>query len=771
MPVPRASAIQPDQFTTFGQLLRFLRQRAGLTQRELSIAAGYSESQMSRLEQNQRAPDPAALAARFVPALHLETEPAWVARLLELGADARAKAQPEQPASGNGIPSTPHNLPAQLTSFIGREAELVQVRQLMAGGTRLLTLTGPGGTGKTRLAVQAATELLEQYPDGAWWVELAPVVDSALIPQTVAAVVGLKEELDRPLLTTLVDHLRRQRSLLILDNCEHLIQAAAQFAEGLLQACPEVSILATSREILGVPGERPFLVPPLTTPAPRAIIAAADLLKYEAVRLFVERAAFVAPDFVFTAGNAPAVVQICQRLDGIPLAIALAAARLRILPVEQIAARLDNAFRLLTGGSRTALPRHQTLQALIDWSYSLLTPNEGVLLRRLAVFHGGWTLEAAEAICTDDALVAPTEVFELLARLIDKSLVLVARSEQGRSARYRLLETIRQYASAKLAESGEADSIRQRHAAFYFNLAETGAPSMPSAHTDMGWLNRLETENGNLRAALSWSLGTIGSERAISLGGSGDIRTSAWALNRLGWAARERGDYAIARSRLEQSLAVYRELGDRLGIAWTANTLGEVLLMQNELAAARACLDESLAIARELGETAGIGWALNHLGHVALRRGDLEQARQLQQASLEAFESQGATERGLAWALHDLGEIALAASDAPLARQFLIRSIEKANHAKDGAVIAWCLAGLAGVATLTGEPGQGAWFWGAAEALRQRGALREAPAGAATHARLQTEARAQIGEEVFASAWANGRSATQERMIELVDSF
>ena len=299
MPARRASAIRPEQFATFGQLLRFLRQRAGLTQRELSIAVGYSESQMSRLEQNQRAPDPAALAARFVPALHLETEPEWAARLLELGAATRAEGPPEELALAVEAPLSPNNLPIQLTRFIGRDAELAEIQQLFSDGARLLTLTGPGGTGKTRLALEAAVGLLAAFPDGAWWVELAPLADPALIPQTVAAVLGLKEEPDRPILATLTDHLHRKRALLILDNCEHLIQANARFAEAVLRACPQVCLLASSRELLGVSGERAFSVPSLRTPEPNEPVPPERLRQYEAVRLFLDRAAATAPQFAF----------------------------------------------------------------------------------------------------------------------------------------------------------------------------------------------------------------------------------------------------------------------------------------------------------------------------------------------------------------------------------------------------------------------------------------------------------------------------------------
>ena len=450
------------------QVLKYLRRRAGLTQRELSIAVGYSELQISRLEQNQRLPDAASVRAGFVPALRMEAEPAWTVRLLELGGVARAATQRGAEAAQAARPA--NNLPSRLTSFIGREKELAEVRHLLLGSdalpaARLLTLTGHGGCGKTSRALQAAAALLGEFVGGIWLVELAPLSEPELMPRAMLTALGLKEEPGRSAWDILTDHLCGRRALLILDNCEHLVRTAAQIVEALLQACPGPSILVTSREILGVAGERPFYVPSLSIPAPGDVLPPDGLLRYEAVRLFVERAAVVAPDFALSAANAMAVVQVCQRLDGIPLAIELAAARVRMLSVEQIAARLDNAFRLLTGGNRTALPRHQTLQALIDWSYQLLTPSEAVLLRRLSVFSGGWTLEAAEAIASGDG-VAVGDLFDLLARLIEKSLVLVTHSEQGRHTRYRLLEAIRQYALAKLAASGESDAVRQRHATY-----------------------------------------------------------------------------------------------------------------------------------------------------------------------------------------------------------------------------------------------------------------------------------------------------------------
>jgi predicted ATPase/class 3 adenylate cyclase len=344
------------------------------------------------------------------------------------------------------------NLPAQLTSFVGREQAITDVTQLLTT-SRLVTLTGPGGTGKTRLALQVAAGVLEAYSDGVWLIELAPLSDAALVPQAVATALGLREDASRPILATLTDFLSARNLLLIIDNCEHVVEACAQLAGALLRGCPNVHILASSRETLGIAGEAPFRVPSLATPDPRRLPPIEMLTQYEAVRLFVERAAAVLPGFRLTHDNASAIAQVCSRLDGIPLALELAAARVTVLRVEQIAARLDDRFRLLTGGSRTAVPRQQTLRALIDWSYDLLAEAERVMLQRSSVFVGGWTLEAAEAVCAGDGL-DHDEVLDVLAQLVNKSLV-VADREQGQETRYRLLETIRQYALERLVESGK----------------------------------------------------------------------------------------------------------------------------------------------------------------------------------------------------------------------------------------------------------------------------------------------------------------------------
>ena len=420
-----------------------------------------------------------------------------------------------------------NNLPAQLTSFVGRTRETAEVTRLLVSGsaiesntTRLLTLIGPGGTGKTRLALQVAAGLVEQFPEGVWLVELAALSDPLLVPQTVTSAMGLINTVARSPLELLTHYLSAQKTLVLLDNCEHLVAACADLADALLRVCPRLQILATSREGLRVAGETTWPVPTLEVPSlvggPLGSSALDALGQYESIKLFVERARAVTPSFALNEQNAAAVAQLCHRLDGIPLAIELAAARTRMLPVEQLLDRVQDRFRLLTGGSRTALPRQQTLRALVDWSYDLLSDQERLLFDRLSVFAGGWTLEAAEAICGDDGegtsvggqgptgLLRSENVLELLGHLLEKSMVVGETSTDG-TARYRLLETLRQYGQERLATRGEAatDVLRAQHATYFVALAEQAALGM-SGPDQAKWFDHVEIEHGNIRAGLEW---------------------------------------------------------------------------------------------------------------------------------------------------------------------------------------------------------------------------------------------------------------------------
>lgn len=433
----------------------------------------------------------------------LSTEPAPSTRQLR---EEILAGYPPAPSTAGAPASEPpetgvHNLPGSLTSFIGRERERVEIRNML-GASRLLTLTGPGGGGKTRLALQVTGDLAAEYPDGAWLVEFAPLAEGSLVPQAVAAALGIREQPGRPLADTLTGALSEKEMLLVLDNCEHLVDAAAHLAEALLASCPRLRIIATSREPLGMPGEMIWSVPSLSAPEPGHRYTAAELEAYESVQLFIERARYHSPAFLLTPRNAPAVAEICRRLDGIPLAIELAAARVGF-SAEEIAARLDNSLRLLTAGGRTAPPRQRTLRGTLDWSHGLLSAPERTVFRRLSVFAGGFTLEAAEAVGSG-AGIAKEDALDLIARLVDKSLVVAQAPGEG-GMRYRMLEPIRQYARDKLEESGELEAVRHRHASWCLAFAEW-ADSGLQGPDQAKWVERLEMERPNAQAALGWSL-------------------------------------------------------------------------------------------------------------------------------------------------------------------------------------------------------------------------------------------------------------------------
>ena len=413
--------------------------------------------------------------------------------------------------------STPqHNLPAPRSSFVGREREIEEVKRELAM-TRLLTLTGVGGSGKTRLALEVARDLVEAYPDGTWLVQLAPLSEEVLVPKAVAEALKVPERPGEPLSDTLSEALRDRQLLLILDNCEHLLEATARLVDLLLDSCPRLRILATSREGLGVEGEIRWVVPSLSVPEQgRRTLSSEELEAYESVRLFVERARGRDPSLSLSPHNARAVAEICKRLEGIPLAIELAAARVGTLSLEQIAQRLEDSLKLLRGGSKTQMAKQRTLRGALDWSYELLSEDEKKLFKRLSVFAGGWTLEAAEAVGVGGG-VEEDNILDLLSGLVEKSLV-VARERQESGVRYRMLEPVRQYAREKLEEHGEGEEARLRHATFFLTLAKEAEPRLQGPEDTM-WLERLESEHDNMRAALSWALESEEAELALRLGG------------------------------------------------------------------------------------------------------------------------------------------------------------------------------------------------------------------------------------------------------------
>lgn len=617
----------------------------------------------------------------------------------------------------------PNNLPGQLSPFIGREQALVEVKQLLAVA-RLVTLAGSGGVGKTRLSLQVASEVLAEFPNGVWFVELASLADPALVAQTVAAVLGVHEETNRSVTQTLENFLHAKTALLLLDNCEHLVEAVARLVAELLKTCPHLRIMASSREVLSVQGEALFHVPSLIVPDPNHLPPPSGLAQIEAIRLFVDRATMAHAAFTLTEHNALAVVQICRRLDGIPLAIELAAARVKVLSVEQIAARLDDRFRLLTGGSRTVLPRQQTLRALIDWSYSLLVDDERILFARLAAFVGGWTLEAAEAIGAGGEIES-YEVLDLMTRLVDKSLVFT--EERAGEVRYRRLETIRQYALEKLRESGEEETIRALHFEFFLHLAEEAVSHLNDAEQQT-CLDRLEAEHSNLRSALELATETrrpMAVKLAGTLGRFWDIRSHfaegrkllnevlklmdgveplwrAAALRWSGFLAARQGDYAYAQVLLTDGLNLSREINDLPGVAEALNHLGYTGYAQGEFDQSSELLQEGLTVNRALNDDAGVASSILHLATIAWLKGDAENARRQFEESLTIRRRLG-DKLGAGRSLYNLGGVAVSQGDYVAARRYLEESLAITREMGDRKLTAYTLAGLGEVAAAQGD--------------------------------------------------------------------
>lgn len=727
-----------------------------------------------------------------------------------------------------GTHAVPNNLPAPLTSFVGREREIAEVCRLLRG-TRLLTLTGAGGCGKSRLALEATSRVLEDFPDGVWVVELAALSEASFVPRTVAAVLSVPEQTGRVLPDTLTDALRLKSLLLVLDNAEHLLAGCAGLTDILLRGCGRLRIITTSREALGVAGEAIWRVPPLSAPDPAHLPPRDRVMEFEAVRLFSERAAAVRSDFQVTDDNASAVAQVCHRLDGIPLAIELAAARVRALSVDQIAGRLRDRFELLTAGNRTALPHHRTLRAAMDWSYDLLTEREQRLLARLSVFTGGWPLEAAEAVCAGDGIDAP-EILNLLASLVDKSLVLA--EIQGREARYRLLETMRQYARTRLEEVDDARALRRRHRDWYLGLAERAAPQMWCA-VQTTWLRRLEPEHDNFRAALDWCEtdeegvdaglrlsaallwywfihGDIkeGREyleaaltrgpaapahlRARALCGAailawrhdeydhafpllaesvalfralGDVREIAFALHFMAHLAEARGQFSEAVDQFEESLAYYRRTNDVWGIGKSLSCLGSALLHQGEYARAESLIEEGLPLLRRAGDQTHSASALARLACLAQRRGDVGRAKARLDEGLRMVRGMEPTHYTFG-ALITLGLVAVRSGDWVSGSSLLREGLAAAWRVEDRENTARSLEGLAEAATVARRPATAARLTGAAEAIREAIGHPLSPGQRPGYEDRIAALRDVLDETGLAEARATGAAMTPHEAVE-----
>lgn len=760
--------------TTLGELIRRQRVAAGLTQENLAERAGLSVRAISDLERG------VSSARRGTVQL--------LADALDLPPQERAKFE-----AGQIYPSArlwtdqSHNLPLQPTPFIGREREVQEVRQqLLRPDVRLLTLTGTGGTGKTRLALEAAVGLPQVFPAGVHFVSLAPISDPSLMTAAIAQILGAAEVAGQPWIETLKHWLGSRQVLLLLDSFEGVLDAAPTVTE-LLGACAELKVLVTSRAPLRVRGEREFSVPPLTVPDPDHLPDIDTLAHYEAVELFVQRVGDVRPNFRLDASNAEAVARICARLDGLPLAIELAAARARMLSPNALLSRLSSRLDLLKGGARDLPTRQQTIRATIDWSHDLLDDGGRQLFRRLGVFAGGWTLDAAEAVCSRQG---DLDVLEAMSSLADKSLVQHAGETQG-EPRFAMLEMVREYALERLADAAESEEYLERHADYFLLLAQAAEPELTDTK-QVDWLKRLEAEHDNLRAALSWLLdhrkveqavrlasavwrfwdihahvgeGRLWLDRSLALGGDLPPVVRAKALNGAGYLAWMQGDYGCAIEKLESSLGLRRELGDRAEVASSLNNLGLVALDQGNHDRAEALLQESLVLRRKLDNKWGVAVSLNNLAYAAMLRGDNEGAKSHAEASLAAFREMANT-WGVALALTNLGRAALESGALERAESTLQEGLTLWKALGERRNIAECLEALAGLAAARMQVEQAARLWGAAEALREAVGAPLSPVERPQHERHLAKAQSTGDAGAFAAAWAEGRSMSLDDAVE-----
>ena len=749
--------------------------------------------------------------------------------LRALAAEVSGSAPPAPRAPAH---AGPNNLPAESTTFVGRAREVAEVKRLLAAH-RMVTLTGSGGCGKTRLALRVAADLLPMYPDGVWFVDLAGLSEPALVAQATATALGLREEPDRTIAETLAAYAAARELLILLDNCEHLAAACATLAGALLAAAPRCRLLATSREALGVAGEARWLTPTLTAPAAEgdSITTPDQALQFEAVRLFLERARAAQSSFALTDRNAEAVAGICRELEGIPLSIELAAARVGVLPVAQILVRLKDRFRLLTGGSRDASVRQQTLRATVDWSYELLEPEERTLFNRLSVFAGGLTLEAAEAVCAGDG-IDELQVLDLLSHLADKSLI-VPEEGVGGAARYRLLEMLRQYGRERLLATGEEADLRTRHGSYYLLLAESAESELTGPDESL-WLKRLAESHDNLRVAIQGAVERGETERAQRISGAlwqfwwlrGYWRegnrwlTSALALGApdepsphrvkalRAAAVLERGvgDFDAAQANLERSVTLARHLGDRRGLALALRELGNVADDRGDWETERRYYEESLALFRELDDRAGLAGTLHNLGNLEHGLGDFARARRYYEEALSikkrmgnrttealslnglgavasdqgdfetarrcheqslAIQRETGEKEGIAFSVGELGALATRRGDFAQARALLAESLTILVELCDTRDIARGLERFAELALAEGRPRHAMALLGTADAQREVAGAPRPPSEQAAIDSVIHAARAGLGPGEAEQAHAAGRITPLERAVSL----
>lgn len=696
----------------------------------------------------------------------------------------------------NIVPTT--NLPVQLTSLVGREDEVQAARAMLEQPhIRLLTLTGPPGVGKTRLGIEIASALANNFPDGVYFVPLAPIIgDSHLVISTIVQVLSIPTSASQTIYASLENYLADKSILLLLDNFEQVVEAASYVGD-LLVACPALKVLVTSRELLRLYGEHTLPVPPLALPDLEHLPDPAQLISYEAVALFVQRAQASRPDFSLTSDNAPAVAEICTRLDGLPLAIELAAARVRLMPPQALLPRLSSRLRLLTSTSRNRPLRQQTLRAAIDWGYDLLSDDEKILFRRLAAFVGGCALEAAEAVCGSTG----EDTLTLLEALLDKSML---RQQSGASdePRFWMLETIREYGLESMAAVGELAEITRRHANYFLALAEQAEHNFAGSEQAL-WTRRLRAEHDNFRAVLHWSQSEAGDlDIGLRLAGvlgwywrvsgfiaegrdqlvailsqvdetdntSVDKNALARACHMVGWLAFLQGDNDAAQAYCRKSLELYRELGNKTSISAVLIRLGAIVTQQGNYAEARALAEEGLLLARQMEDTYAISTSLNVLGELFRLEGDYVEARAKYEESLLLKRRLGG-KMGIAVALHNLAHVAHHNGDLDYSYDLFAESLGIFRELASTLDIAMCVAGLGGIAAARGEAHYAAILLGAVGAhLREIGAS-VWPADRSDYERYLSMTRSQLSDADFDEAWQTGQSMTPEEAFLYVESL
>jgi predicted ATPase/transcriptional regulator with XRE-family HTH domain len=805
----------------FGTLLKRLRLQAGLSQEELAERARISAKAVGSYERGDRRAPHRDTLALIVDALRVTG--AAYDELMSAADQARRRGPSAVDLAASGeFPTQPNNLPIARTTFVGRDHDVAEVEQLL-DRHRLLTLVGSGGVGKTRLAIQVGTELLDRYPDGVWFVDFAPITDPELVASVVAQALGMSQHRGHPIDKAIPAWLKGKHVLLIFDNAEHVLETTAALAEAILSTTKDVRILATSRQGLNISGEAVHQVPPLAVPAETAGLNAAEALRYDAVPLFVDRATAADTRFVFTDDNAAIVAEICRRLDGIPLAIELAAARVTVLSISNLARRLDERFKLLTGGSRNALPRQKTLSALIDWSYDLLPARERLLFVRLGIFAGGFGLNAATAVCGSDGL-DESEIFDLLTSLRDKSLVVA--DTRGEQERYRLLESTAAYALEKLIASGRREYLARQHAEYFRERAE-GADEPSGSASKSAWLAAMELELDNYRAALEWALtrendavlggaivgalGALWSDAGLVAEGRywiqlalprvsqaehpkiaaalqlalsglsdgkprheaaalamqlyesvGDLRAAARARRMHGFALYQMGRLDEAREAISQALTALS--GDTWHAAENLNLLAIIEMSRGDLHASRELYAQSLARMKALGDELGTARALGNMAELAFAMGDPEQALRLTNEALE-LASLRKHLLSASW-YNNAAAYCLALGDVAGAREPAREALRLAGERRQEAFIAIALQHLALIAALDGDARCAARLLGYVDARYDQLALRREPTELWIYEKLLATLRESLSADEITRLAAEGGAWAEEQAVE-----